>query len=99
MTMNELLQRTEPEDEIDLENGEIETEIPGESKRARFERIGKLRMEIALKRIRLLGNLSDRYHYDWSEADVRKMHLRLVAALDEMLARFKDSKPDDTFDF
>ena len=64
-----------------------------ETKSQKFVRLANARVTRALNDIRLIGNLSNRSHYEYSEADIKK----IVRALDEeikvMKARF-ESAPD-----
>lgn len=44
--------------------------MPAETKRERFERIAQRRANETIKALRLLGNLSDKRNYDYSEKHV-----------------------------
>lgn len=44
-----------------------------ESKHNKFHRLAKLRGERALKDIRLVGNLSNKNNYDYTEAEVKAL--------------------------
>lgn len=59
-----------------------------ETKEARFVRLATMRMDKALKAIRLIGNLSGA-GYAYNEAQVTAMGAALVAASDETFARFR----------
>jgi tRNA(Met) C34 N-acetyltransferase TmcA len=64
-----------------------------ETKRQRFVRLANARVNRAIKEIRLVGNLSNRAHYEYSPDDVRK----LIKALDEAIRTAKsrfDQSPD-----
>ena len=59
-----------------------------ESKRAKFVRLGSLRMTKALKSLSLLGNLSGS-GYEYTELDVVAMRKSIIDVLDAALARFR----------
>ncbi len=44
-----------------------------ENKHAKFRRLAKLRGERALKDLRLVGNLSNRNNYEYTEAEVKAL--------------------------
>jgi hypothetical protein len=44
-----------------------------ESKHTKFRRLAKLRGERALKDLRLVGNLSNKNNYDYTEAEVKAL--------------------------
>lgn len=57
-------------------------------KREKFIGLAEARVNKALKDIQLLGNLSNRSAYEFSEADVRKIFNTLQKALDSAKGRF-----------
>ena len=57
-------------------------------KRAKFVELAEARVNKTLKDLQLIGNLSNRSAYDFSEADVRKIFGSLQRALDGAKARF-----------
>lgn len=59
--------------------------------RAKFVELAEKRVQRALKDIKLIGNLSNRSNYSYTDADVRKIYKALSQALIEMKSRF-DSK-------
>ena len=60
-------------------------------RRNKFVDLAEKRVNKAIAQIKLVGNLSNRTNYSYTEEDVRKIHKALKKALDEMKARF-DSK-------
>ena len=60
-------------------------------RREKFVELAEKRVNRALAQIKLIGNLSNRSNYSYTEQDVAKMHKALRKALEEMKARF-DSK-------
>ena len=64
----------------------------GETKQERFKRLAKLRGDRVLKDIQLLGNLSNRNNYEYSDQDVRKLYSALEEELRISKARFSSNK-------
>jgi len=58
-----------------------------ESRRDKFLRLGKQRMEKTLKAISLIGNLSGS-GYEYTEADVTRMNDALADAVEQVISRF-----------
>lgn len=56
--------------------------------RAKFVELAEKRVSKTLKDIKLIGNLSNRSNYSYTEEDAKKIHAALKKALDEMKARF-----------
>ena len=67
--------------------------------RAKFVELAEKRVTRALKDIKLIGNLSNRSNYSYTEQDVKKITSALKKAVDEMRARFeaKGDSVDETF--
>lgn len=63
-----------------------------ETKNERFKRLAKQRGEKTLKDIQLLGNLSNRNNYDYSDVDVKKLFSALEDELRLAKARFVSKK-------
>lgn len=62
--------------------------------RQKFVELAEKRVTRAIRDIRLVGNLSNRSNYRYSDDDVRRIHRALREALDEMKARF-DRRGDE----
>lgn len=60
-------------------------------KRAKFVELANNRVNRALNDIRLIGNLSNRSAYEYSEEDVRKIVKALQREIDTMRGRFGTS--------
>lgn len=58
-------------------------------KRQKFVSIATRRVNGVIKEIRLIGNLSNRSAYEYTEEDVRKITKTLQRELDAMRARFE----------
>lgn len=67
----------------------------------RFERLAQRRVSEILARIRLVGNLSDRRNYEYSEEHVRQIFDAIEAEVKASRARFKnvDVAGTDSFMF
>lgn len=59
-----------------------------ETKDERFKRLAKQRGERVLKDLQLLGNLSNRNNYEYSDAEVRKLFSALEEELRSAKSRF-----------
>jgi hypothetical protein len=57
--------------------------------RKKFVELAEKRVSRALRDIRLIGNLSNRSNYNYTEDDARRIYRALRDALDEMKARFE----------
>lgn len=58
------------------------------AKRDKFIRLAEKRTVAALHAIRLIGNLSNRGHYEYSDGDVRKIVTALNREIAELQRRF-----------
>jgi len=65
-----------------------DNETPGE----RFKRIATVRTNAVLDRIRILGNLSNRQMYSYSEEDINKIFSAINRQLKEVRAKFNSQK-------
>ena len=59
------------------------------SDRQKFIELAEKRVTRTIRDIRLVGNLSNRSNYKYSDEDARKIYKALRDALDEMKARFE----------
>lgn len=60
-------------------------------KREKFVELAEARVNKALKDLQLIGNLSNRSAYEFTEADVRKIFATLQKALETAKSRFVKS--------
>jgi len=58
-------------------------------KREKFVRLAEARVNNALKAIRLIGNLSNKNNYQYSDKDVQKIVAALNLAVKEMSNQFR----------
>ena len=70
-----------------------------QEKREKFIRLAEARVSKAMQAIRVVGNLSNRTNYDFTDDDIKKISRALNAEIDAMQARFKnaDSKARPEF--
>lgn len=59
------------------------------NKREKFVRLAQARVERAIKNLRLIGNLSNRSNYEYSDADIAEIMTVLESELRELRTRFK----------
>lgn len=59
------------------------------NKREKFIRLAQARVERGIKTMRLIGNLSNRSNYQYSDADVSKIMAALESEIRQLRARFK----------
>lgn len=63
-----------------------------ETRRDKFKRLANARVNSALKQIGLIGNLSNKSSYEYSEDDIRKIFSELEGALKSNKAKFHINK-------
>ena len=68
-------------------------------KRNRFVRLAENRVSRAINSIRLIGNLSNKSNYSYTDADVRAIISALQSEINNLKGQFnkKDSKYSDQF--
>lgn len=62
------------------------------AKREAFKRLAEKRTMAILERVRLLGNLSNPYAYEYSDEDVRKIFTTIDQELRATKAKFQANK-------
>jgi hypothetical protein len=70
-----------------------------EDDRKKFVVLAEKRVTRALKDIRLIGNLSNRSNYKYTDEDARKICKTLRDAVDEVRARFERKGEDRAIGF
>lgn len=63
-----------------------------ENRQERFKRLATQRTNAVLEKLRLLGNLSNKANYDYSEEDVKKMFIVIENQLKAIKYRFSGNK-------
>lgn len=66
-----------------------------ETRNERFKRLAIYRTKAVLERIRILGNLSSRTNYDYSEEEVVKIFSAIDSELKMVKVKFSSSKRRD----
>jgi hypothetical protein len=70
----------------------------GETNEERFHRLAMLRTNEVLRRIKILGNCSNRQVYAYSDKDVEKIFAVIERKLKEVRAKF-NARGDEKFRF
>ncbi|MEP4379595.1 MAG: hypothetical protein ABJ215_06025 [Alphaproteobacteria bacterium] len=73
--------------------------MPERDKRAKFIELAENRVNRAIKDLKLIGNLSNRSAYEFTEEDIRKMFRALQKELEIAKGRFSrgEKADDDSF--
>lgn len=61
----------------------------------RFKRLATRRTNAALDKLRLLGNLSNKSNYDYSDEDIRKIFSAIETQIREIKSKFTKGKKND----
>lgn len=69
------------------------------SRREKFVKLAEQRVPKAIKAIQLVGNLSNKSNYSYTEEDVKKILKALREELDDLKSRFESSKSTDEIVF
>jgi len=69
--------------------------IRKEEKRERFKRLATLRTNSVLRRLKVLGNCSNRSTYEYSEEEINKIFLEIERKVRETKGKFHFSKIKD----
>ncbi|MFY0145081.1 hypothetical protein [Bacillus cytotoxicus] len=69
-------------------------------KREKFEELGEKRVNEAIKKIRLIGNLANRNNYDYTDKHVKEIISALEVEIQMLKNKFKkDPDPEISFKF
>ena len=68
-------------------------------RRGKFVELANKRVNKAIAQLRLVGNLSNRAAYEFSEEDVRRIVKALQKELDSVRSRFSDNAPGADLEF
>jgi len=68
-------------------------------KRERFKKLAELRTNEILRRLKILGNCSNRSAYEYDEEDIRKIFSAIDSKLREVKAKFYYPKASKTNKF
>lgn len=67
-------------------------DLKNENSRDRFKRLASARTNIVLKRLKVLGNCSNRQIYEYEEEDIDKIFSEIERRVKETKAKFQVSK-------
>ncbi len=70
-----------------------------ENDRIKFVELAEKRVRRALKDIRLIGNLSNRSNYSYTDEDTKKIIRALQNAVNEVKARFERKGEEEEIEF
>ena len=68
--------------------------MDNETSKDRFKRLAELRTNEVLKRLRILGNCSNRQMYEYTRADIEKIFFTIDKKIKETKARFHFPKEE-----
>jgi len=68
-----------------------------DKRKENFKRLAVSRTNEVLKRIKILGNCSNRSHYDYSEDEIGKIFAEIEKKVRETKAKFSFSHKDGVF--
>lgn len=68
-----------------------------EQKKERFKRLATQRTNLVLKRLKVLGNCSNRSAYDYSEEEINKIFSEIERSVKETKAQFRFPKKNKEF--
>lgn len=69
------------------------------TKRSKFVELAEARVNRALKDLQLIGNLSNRSAYEFTDTDIRKIFLALQRGVDTARSRFSKQQEKTGGDF
>lgn len=72
--------------------GSMTTQAAPNGKAVKFRTLAEKRVSRAIRAIRLVGNLSRRGSFEYTDAEVEKMFKAMHVELDEAIARFSPVK-------
>lgn len=81
------------------ENGERRVANGPSEKRTKFVSLAESRTAAAIKAIRVIGKLGNQSHYEYTEADVRKIAAALNKEIDAMKTRMMSRGGKETVEF
>jgi len=70
-----------------------------EADRQKFIELAQKRVRRALKDMKLIGNLSNRSNYSYTDEDAKKIYKALKNAVEDVKARFDRNGDDEDIEF
>lgn len=71
----------------------------GENKQEKFERLAEKRMTEAIKKIRLIGNLSNKNNYEYTNEHIKEMISTLENEIQILKNKFKQEEMEQEVSF
>ena len=71
------------------------SEKNSETKNERFKRVASVRTNEVLRRLRILGNCSNRFLYDYSEEEVKKIFRAIEDKVKEIKVKFNSTQGEN----
>ncbi len=71
----------------------------GIDKAARFERLAERRVSETLKKLKLVGNLSNKHNYSYSEDHIKQIFEAIEVAVRQARAKFRDGSTSSEHQF
>lgn len=68
-----------------------------ESKAQTFQRLAPLRVNNALNKIRIVGNLANTANYEFTDAQVDRIEAALYEGVQQIMRQFRKEKKNNTF--
>jgi hypothetical protein len=68
-----------------------------DKRRDNFKRLAVSRTNVVLKKLRVLGNCSNRSHYDYTEGEINKIFSEIERNIKEVKSKFTFSNKDKKF--
>jgi hypothetical protein len=69
------------------------------TKRSNFVRLAEARVTKALKSIKVIGNLSNKTNYEYTDQDINKIINALQSEINVLKSRFKNKGNSETVEF
>lgn len=73
----------------------MEKQSKQETPREKFRRLATLRTNLVLKRLKVLGNCSNRHAYEYDEEDIDKIFSEIEKKVKEVKAKFHFPKKSE----
>ncbi len=64
-------------------------------KQEKFKKLAENRVGNVIKNLRLIGNLANKSHYNYTDAQIKKIFTTLTKELEATKAKFKETSPED----
>lgn len=79
---------------VEMDEGKIPED---ESKAQTFQRLAPLRVNNALNKIRIVGNLANTANYEFTDEQVNRIEAALYESVQQIMRQFRKEKKTNTF--